>query len=49
MRLPGLKSGVRIELRIGVFEREDEADGEAIVGEAVNPAAAVHAGGDGPA
>ncbi len=49
MRLPGLKRGVRIELRVGVFEREDEADREAIVGEAVDPAAAVHARGDGPA
>jgi len=49
MRFPGLKCGVWIELGIGVFESEDEADGEAIVGEAVNPAAAVHVSGDGPA
>src|SRR5271169_1087774 len=49
MRLPSLKGGVGIELGIGVFESEDEADGEAIVGEAVDPAAAIHAGGNGPA
>ncbi len=49
MRLPGLKGGMGIELGIGVFKANDEADGNAIVREAVNPAAAVHFGGDGPA
>ena len=49
MRFPGLKCSVGIELRIGVFEADDEADGDAIVREAVNPAAAVHIGRDGPA
>ena len=49
MRLPGLKYGVGIELRVGVFERDDKADGNAIVRKAVNPAAAVHAGGNRPA
>ena len=34
---------------VGVLEREDEAYGEAIVGKTVDPSAAVHAGGDGPA
>ncbi len=49
MGLPLLKSLVRIELRVGVFEADDQADGDAIVGEAVDPAAAVHVGGNGPA
>src|SRR5579859_3158806 len=49
VRLPGLEGGVGIELGVGVFESDDETDGEAVVGEAVNPAAAVHAGGNGPA
>src|SRR5262245_58479820 len=44
MRLPPLKSGVRIELRVGIFEREDEADGKAVVRKAVDPATAVHVG-----
>ena len=47
--LPLLKLFMRIELRIGVFEADDEADRNAIVGETVNPSAAVHVGGDGPA
>src|SRR5580704_14692531 len=47
--LPLLKGFVRIELGVGVFEADDEADRDAIVGEAVDPAAAVHVGGYGPA
>src|SRR3984957_3145350 len=49
VRLPLLKCFVRIELRVGVFETDNEADRDAIVGEAVDPAAPVHVGGDGPA
>ena len=49
MRFPLLKSGVRIESRVGVFEGDYQADGDAIVGEAVDPAAAVHVDGNGPA
>src|SRR5262249_45746652 len=47
--LPGLKRGVRIEFRVGVFESDDQADGDAIVGKAVDPAAAVDVGSHGPA
>ena len=49
MRLPGLERRVRIEQRVGVFQSDDEADGDAIVGKAVDPAAAVHVHGNWPA
>ncbi len=49
MRLPNLKGFVRIELRIRVFETDYQADGNAIVREAVDPAAAIHVRGHGPA
>src|SRR5947207_13248457 len=49
MRLPGLKRGVGIELRVSVFESDNQADRDAIVGKGVNPAPAVHARGNGPA
>src|SRR6202050_707627 len=49
VRLPLLKSCVRIKLRVSVFESDDEADRDAIVRKAVDPAAAVHVAGDGPA
>src|SRR6266852_2845122 len=49
MRLPNLKRFVRVELWIGVFETDYEADGEAIVREAVDPATAIHVRGHGPA
>src|SRR5256884_9610883 len=49
MVLPGLKRGGGIELRVSVFESDNQADRDAIVGEGVNPAPAVHARGNGPA
>src|SRR5215475_6269499 len=48
VRLPFLKSGVRIELRIRVFEREDKTDGKTVVRKTVDPTAAVHVGSNGP-
>ena len=49
MRLEFLKRFVRIEARIVIFEADHQADRNAIVAQAVNPAAAVHAGIERPA
>ncbi len=49
MRLEFLKRFVRIEKRIVVFERDDHAERDAIVAQAVDPAAAVNIGGERPA
>ena len=49
MGLPNLKCFVRIKLRIGIFQTDYEADGNAIVRQAINPAAPVHVRGHGPA
>ena len=49
MRFPGLKCGVGIETRIFIFKRNDQPDRNAIVAEAINPAATVHFGGERPA
>src|SRR5690348_16553072 len=49
MSLPSLKRGVRIESWVGVFESDDETDGNSIVRKAVNPSAAVHVRGNRPA
>src|SRR5437899_1807942 len=46
MGLPLLKSRMRIELRVGIFEREDQPNRNAIVGKAVNPATTIHVRGD---
>ena len=42
MRLQGLKRRVRIEARVFILQRDHQSDGDAIVLQAVNPAAAVH-------
>src|ERR1700722_11163386 len=49
MRFLFLKGFVRVEQRIFVFEGDDHADRDAIVLHAVDPAAAVHVGGERPA
>ncbi len=49
MRLPNLKSGVRIEQRIGIFQCEHQTDGEPVVRQPVNPPSAVHVRGNRPA
>src|SRR5262249_10333271 len=49
IRFPFLKRRVGIETRVGVFEGDNESDGDTSIGEPVNPSGAVHAGRDGPA
>ena len=49
MRLELLEGLVRIETRIVVFEAGDQAERDAILAQAVDPAAAVHAGIERPA
>ncbi len=49
MRFEFLKRFMRIEKRISVFEADDHAERDAIIAQAVNPAAAVQIGGERPA